>query len=198
MSVSRIQEIVLGAWVVGLCACAAQPVSPSVDPSPPSFIERVEARVQAASEREVHELRYNPGLCGCPPFELELEGLWHRVTFDVVDDSNPVLQELRAAVERDEGAGSLGRYLIQGRLDERLATCGQGAVFLTLDPTAYGAPEIEEESPAPESDESDESEDEGEAPESASFNGEACSAVRVASISSSETSRSGAIRPSSR
>ena len=100
--------------------------------------------MQESAELELHELRYNPGLCGCPPFELQLQGRWHRVTFDVVDDSHPVLVELREAVERDESSGDLGRYLIQGRLEDRVATCGQGALFLTLDPTAFGPPEPEE------------------------------------------------------
>ena len=63
------------------------------------------------------------------------------MTFDVADDSHPVLVELRTAVERDESGGELGRYLIQGKLEDRVGTCGQGALFLTLDPSAYGAPE---------------------------------------------------------
>jgi len=124
-------------------ACASTPEGPPVDAKPPTYAERVEKRIVGAAEREVHELRYNPGLCGCPPFELELEGRWHRVTFDVADDSHPVLVELREAVERDEASGDLGRYVIQGRLEDRVGTCGQGALFLTLDPTAYGAPESE-------------------------------------------------------
>ena len=131
-------------------ACASTPEPPPVDAKPPTYAEQIEERIAGASDREVHELRYNPGLCGCPPFELELEGRWHRVTFDVADDSHPVLVALREAVDQDEAAGNLGRYVIQGRLEERVGTCGQGALFLTLDPKAYGAPEpepSEEESP---------------------------------------------------
>jgi hypothetical protein len=141
------------ALLLAVSACAKRPVTPAAAPSPPTYAEQIQERVQEASERELHELRYNPGLCGCPPFELELQGRWHRVTFDVVDDSHPVLVELRMAVERDESGGELGRYLIQGKLEDRVATCGQGAIFLTLDPSAYGAPEPPE-TPEPVEDES--------------------------------------------
>lgn len=144
-------QLALGcALLLGLGACATKAVTPPSPPSTPTYIERIQERVQTASERDLHELRYNPGLCGCPPFELELEGRWHRVTFDVVDDSHPVLVELRASVERDELGGELGRHLIQGRLEDRIATCGQGALFLTLDPKAYGAPEPPEDLEPPE------------------------------------------------
>jgi hypothetical protein len=117
-------------------------------------------RVEAAAGREVHQLRYNPGLCGCPPFELELEGRWTRTTFDVSDDGHPVLVSLREAVKADDDADRLGTYTVQGKLLERITTCGQGALFVTLDPLAYGPldtevePEVETEvetelSPAP-------------------------------------------------
>ena len=156
MNVSLSYRIAGCAIFMSLGGCATEPVTRPVEPPAPTYVERIQERVQGASERELHELRYNPGLCGCPPFELELHGRWHRVTFDVADDSHPVLVELREAVERDESTGALGRYLIQGRLEDRVETCGQGALFLTLDPTAYGAPEPEEleaeepeEEPAP-------------------------------------------------
>lgn len=144
MKISLSCWIVVWAVLLGLGGCATKRVKRPVEPAPPTYAERVQERVQEASERELHELRYNPGLCGCPPFELELQGRWHRVTFDVDDDSHPVLVELRAAVELDDSNGTLGRYLIQGRLEDRVDTCGQGAIFLTLDPAAYGPPEPEE------------------------------------------------------
>ena len=83
-------------------ACASTPEPPPVDAKPPTYAEQIEERIAGASDREVHELRYNPGLCGCPPFELELEGRWNRVTFDVADDSHPVLVALREAAARGE------------------------------------------------------------------------------------------------
>ena len=137
--------ILVCATALSLGACGAQPATVPSTPAPPTYVERVQERLQEVAERDLHELRYNPGLCGCPPFELKLQERWHRLTFDVADDSHPVLVELRAAVERDEAGGELGRYVIQGRLDDRVATCGQGALFLTLDPIAYGLPEPEPE-----------------------------------------------------
>lgn len=160
------------ALLLGVSACAKGSTTPPAAPSPPTYAERVQERVQGASERNLHELRFNPGLCGCPPFELELQGRWHRVTFDVADDSHPVLVELRAAVERHEAAGEVKRYLIQGRLDDRVATCGQGALFLTLDPSAFGAPEPPEGPEAPEAPEAPETETDpnsGDAPAGLSF-----------------------------
>ncbi len=154
------QMAIGGALLLSMSACATRSIAPPSAPEPPTYAERIQERIQEAAERELHELRYNPGLCGCPPFELELQGRWHRVTFDVADDSHPVLVELRADVERDESQGELGRYLIQGRLEDGVATCGQGSLFLTLDPTAYGEPEPPEVPEPPEEAEGDESSDE--------------------------------------
>ena len=139
-----------------LSACAAKPAKKTPPPAAPTYAERVLERVKSASEREVHDLRYNPTVCGCPPFEVQLDGRWLRSTFDVADDSHPVLMALREAVEADEAAGRLGTYVVQGRLLDRVTTCGQGAIFVTLDPSAYGAP------PPPPEDGEEEPEDEDE------------------------------------
>ena len=182
-------------YVLVIASCAPAPVVPVVDERPPSYAERIEERAREAVDREIHELRYNPGLCGCPPFEVELQGRWHRVTFDVTDDSHPVLVELREAVERDEASGTLGRYIIQGRLDDRVASCGQGALFLTLDPSAYGAPEPD----PPEEEELEEPSSPAEGESSSSRFESGGSSDCLAALSSSwETTRSGAMRPSSR
>jgi hypothetical protein len=133
--------------VLALVACAPKKgLSPEPPPPPPTYAKRVLERVKTASDREVHALRFNPNICGCPPFEIRLDGRWQRLTFDVADDGHPVLVALREAVEADEQAGQLGTYTIQGRLLDRVTTCGQGALFVTLDPSAFGPPEVEEDS----------------------------------------------------
>ena len=102
--------ILVCATALSLGACGAQPATVPSTPAPPTYVERVQERLQEVAERDLHELRYNPGLCGCPPFELKLQERWHRLTFDVADDSHPVLVELRADVNlqyrRPSGASS--------------------------------------------------------------------------------------------
>jgi hypothetical protein len=150
-----------------LAACAPkQAPKPEPTPPPPTYAERVLERVKTASDLEVHAIRFNPNLCGCPPFELRLEGRWLPLTFDVADDSHPVLVSLREAVETDEQAGKLGTYTVQGRVLDRVTTCGQGALFVTLDPVAFGPPVVEEEEEVPEEGEPEEPDGEGVEPKS--------------------------------
>ena len=156
-----VAPILVMVLAMALAACAPKKAPrPEPTPPPPTYAERVLERVKTASDLEVHAIRFNPNLCGCPPFELRLEGRWLPLTFDVADDSHPILVSLREAVESDEQAGKLGTYTVQGRVLDRVTTCGQGALFLTLDPTAFGPPAVEEE--AEEGEEGEEGEPGGE------------------------------------
>ena len=151
--------VLLGLALLTAACASPRPRGDAPKLAPPTYAERILARIAAASDREVHDLRYNPGLCGCPPFEILLDGRWTRTTFDVEDDGPPVLVALRAAVEVDEAAGRLGSYVLQGKLIDRVTSCGRGALFVTLDPSAYGAPEPEEILPDDDEDDDDEDED---------------------------------------
>ena len=106
----------------------------------PRYDEIVAKRVAAASDKTTFHLRYNPATCGCPPYEIALGGVWQRVALDVSDEPDPVVTLLRAATTRDQKAGRLGIYTLQGELEDALATCARGTIYVTFRPTAFGPP----------------------------------------------------------
>ncbi|MEE2779966.1 MAG: hypothetical protein VYE15_05565 [Myxococcota bacterium] len=133
-----------GLLLVG--GCAHQAKSPGAD-SPvalPTYPERVMARLEKTDAEEVHLVRYNPTPCGCPPHEIQLDGLWHRVQLNVEQADDPVLLALQQAEETAREQGELRHHTLQGQLNSDLSTCGRGAVMVHLNPTAFGAPELEE------------------------------------------------------
>ncbi|MCB9727323.1 MAG: hypothetical protein H6744_00755 [Deltaproteobacteria bacterium] len=121
--------------------CATARPAPSLSDPAPDYAALVRERIVAANEDRVHTLRFNPAACGCPPFEVLLGEVWQRVTFDVSDDQDPVLVELRAATAASPRREAGRTWQVQGRLDTSLITCGRGALVVTLRPTALGPEE---------------------------------------------------------
>ena len=126
--------------------CAQQTKSKRADSlvALPTYPERVLARLEKTDAEEVHLVRYNPTPCGCPPHEIRLDGLWHRVQLNVEQADDPVLLALQQAEETAREQGELKHHTLQGQLNSDLSTCGRGALMVHLNPTAFGAPEMEE------------------------------------------------------
>ncbi|MGM0576666.1 MAG: hypothetical protein ACQEXJ_13135 [Myxococcota bacterium] len=140
----------LVAALLGLAACGSTSQAKDGDgapeeEAPQTYDAKVRARLEVAREERVHVLRHNPTTCGCPPYELRLDGHWHRVAFDAPDEDDPALLALQEAVAADAGREAGRQYVMQGKLDSTLVTCGRGAIVVTLDPTAFGPPPEPEE-----------------------------------------------------
>lgn len=132
----------IAAAALALGACAS--VSPPEPEPAPSYPERVLERVQAAAEAPAYEVRHNPVICGCPPFEIALDGRWHRLAFVDVAPDDPTLAELTAAAARARDEGSLETWQVQGGLDDTLTTCARGALVVGITPRALGPPPPED------------------------------------------------------
>lgn len=146
--------------VLVLAGCTFARRAPDTPVPPPTYADVVRQRLDDAGDVRIHTIRHNPTLCGCPLFEVRLGETWQRVTFGVSDDEHPVLVTLREAVDADVQAGSASTHVIQGKLDSSLATCARGAIYVVLEPSAYGPPEAEEdEEPGEEDDETGEEEE---------------------------------------
>jgi len=111
-------------------ACATAPAGPGK----PDYAKRVEARIEAARALEVQKLRFNPTPCNCPPFEIALEGRWHRVAFDAPEDAE-LMVALQAATRTPDAQRRT--FALRGSLSDSLETCGKGAIFVTFTPTAW-------------------------------------------------------------
>lgn len=143
MSAALPRMLSLGA-VLLLTACAsARADKPSLSaPAPaPDYGETVRARLVAASDLRAFTVRFNPAACGCPPFEVRLSEVWQRVSFDVSSEEDPVLVGLRAATADSARREPGQTWIVQGRMDSSLITCGRGALVVTLRPTALGPPD---------------------------------------------------------
>lgn len=155
---SWLWPVITGLLLVYGCAHKPKSAGHTEEVTPPSYAERVAARLDKEESREAHLVRYNPTPCGCPPHEIKLDGLWHRVQFDVEQADDPVLLALQRAEEMARAQGRLEHHTVQGQLISELSTCGRGAIMIHLVPTAFGADEEEES--GGETDESDEPNDE--------------------------------------
>lgn len=119
-------------------ACASSP-PPAPDPAL-HWADRVAERVLIAQARDSHPVRYNPAACDCPPFELQLDGAWHRVAFAGVGPDDPAVVALDEA-RRDAPEGV---WEVQGGLQTNLTTCARGAIVVTMALSAFGPPPVSE------------------------------------------------------
>ncbi|MEZ4267416.1 MAG: hypothetical protein R3F39_13635 [Myxococcota bacterium] len=134
-------------------ACASsRGGKPSLTAPAPDYAETVRQRLLEANDTRVFTLRFNPAACGCPPFEVHLGEVWQRVAFDVSNEEDPVLVALREATAKQPRRGAGHTWIVQGRMDSSLITCGRGALVVTMRPIAFGPPprpDDEDTEPAP-------------------------------------------------
>jgi|GEM_PF-4480604 len=106
-----------------------------------TYVDRVQARVQAALEEVHFLLRHNPtGECGCPPFEVKLGDRWQRVEIGGEGD-DPALAALRQVADSAYGKSREARdrrvFEVEAHLEEGVALCGRGGLYVSLVPTAF-------------------------------------------------------------
>ena len=116
-------------------ACASQETK---KPRVENYVDRTLVRVQAALEEKHFLLRHNPAAeCGCPPFEVKLDARWQRVEIGGDEDDEAIVALVQAA----EGAPAEGRdrrvFEVEARLEESVALCGRGGLYVSLVPTAF-------------------------------------------------------------
>lgn len=137
------RTVAAAAAVAALVACGptsqlATPPAPGQPP--PDYAARVRTRLAAEAEAPSHRVRYLPALCGCPPYEILLAGVWHRLALELDDPEDPTFLALREAYPEGDVEARLHVQELQGDLDEELTTCGRGAIVVTMRPTAFGPP----------------------------------------------------------
>ena len=105
-----------------------------------TYVGKVEARVKAAQEEARFVLRHNPAAaCGCPPFELKLGTQWQRVEIIGGEADDPTVLALAEISEQPPAVGQRDRRVfgVEGQLEERVALCGRGGLYVSLVPTAF-------------------------------------------------------------
>lgn len=123
------------AAVAGACASSPPRPAPAAAEPAPDYARRVRDRILVARGEPHLLVRYNPAPCGCPPFEVLLDGTWYRVAFDVRDEEDPTVVALSEAA-RAEASGSVATWRLDGRLDDGLTTCGRGTIVVSVQPRA--------------------------------------------------------------
>lgn len=120
--------------------CGSAPAAPK---RAETYVDRVAARVLATIDEVRFVLRHNPaGECGCPPFEVKLGDRWQRVEIGGEED-DPAIVALRQVAEavpggdRDAAARDRRLFEVEARLDEGVALCGRGGLYVSLVPTAF-------------------------------------------------------------
>ncbi len=121
----------VAALAVSACASSDARKKPSVVDS---YSQVVRDRAAAAADGP-HRVRHNPTPCACPPFEVQLQGAWHRVVFLVADDQLADLATTQERLEREQGSEAL----IAGSFDDTLTVCANGALVVSLQPTDLDA-----------------------------------------------------------
>jgi len=137
MTRARVPLLLVLAALAG-CGTGPARVDPAADPAHAWALE-VHARIAAVRNQPSFTLRYNPAACDCPPFEIQLEGVWHRVVFAGSSPDDEAIQALDTAVKDARSRRVNATWQVQGSLDDTLATCARGALVVALTPTAFGA-----------------------------------------------------------
>lgn len=121
-----VSHVVL-ALVALLSACAG---SVPLKKSPPEggYLRAVKERVAAVQGNVSLSLRHNPAPCDCPPHEVLVADVWHRVALDVGTSDEEALADAAGFFE----AHPTQRLTVTGTIGPELRSCARGAIFLTL------------------------------------------------------------------
>ncbi|MCA9515604.1 MAG: hypothetical protein KC635_11730 [Myxococcales bacterium] len=137
-----------------MTGCASTPAAEEASGPPVmGYLERVKARVAAAQASPTHRIRFNPVVCDCPPYEVELEGVWQRVAFTNGDPQDPAVLLLEAAAQESQRRGTHAVWTVAGSLEDATMTCARGAIVVgfTIDvfePEPETPPPAEPDEPA--------------------------------------------------
>ena len=100
--------------------------------------------MKVARESAKFRVRVNPSACECPPFEIDLGGVWQRVEMVGLEAEDPIGVRLDELVRARDGRV----IAVEGKLDEALGLCARGALYVSLVPTALDAESPGEVPPA--------------------------------------------------
>ncbi len=103
------KETIVG-WIV-LWALVGCGVSPYV--SSGKGIQSLAQQVERQATRSTHLVRWNPGVCDCPPYELRLSDRWTRVILVQPGEQLP-----------PEPTSTIEAYSVQGECSSLLFPCG--------------------------------------------------------------------------
>lgn len=97
-------------------------------------LDRLEAVARTHAPNDQFTLRHNPAACDCPPFEVLLDGTWHRTFLEPNDPDGPVAAlsaDLASAAARGDASATA---VIRGRLAKgaRLAPTRAPCLVLRL------------------------------------------------------------------
>jgi hypothetical protein len=126
--------VACSASVLVLCvvlpACGSSTLLGTESVGEPGFLDRLTARVEAARDQAQWQLRHNPVRVACPPWELRLANLWHRVQL-LEGEETDAMAQLEAAVVRETEERPMA-WRVEGELDDDVSACARGAVLLRL------------------------------------------------------------------
>lgn len=102
-------------------------VRPAQVPVEPPTREEVLLRaVDEEEAKHIYKARYNPPLCPCPAFEVDVGGNWMRVALVAQDEDLPILQDLSRFVEDRADTGEETLYLIGALESDRVQYSATG------------------------------------------------------------------------
>jgi len=130
-AVTRIQGVLLCITLVLSLSCGSNKAV-VVSETLPTVFEELEEAASTLSEAGTLVLRYNPCICGCPPFELKIGPRWVRAGLDSVDDPDTPAAKLAVQARTDHQNGNLAHYRVQGEVNSKPQPCDKGAVYMLV------------------------------------------------------------------
>ncbi|NOZ02744.1 MAG: hypothetical protein GXP54_12770 [Deltaproteobacteria bacterium] len=77
-------------------------------------------------------VRWNPAQCDVPGFEVRLDGAWHRVFVEDLDDPESPAATAKTRLQKDGGENT-GRLLVRGELTSRIREALNKSRYMVLE-----------------------------------------------------------------
>ena len=92
-------------------------------------IQSLAAQVERQANRSNHEIRWNPGMCDCSPYEIRLGDRWSRVLVEPPGEATELKPQSRTKA-----------FMVRARCSELLYPCGDTQICpqLTILPAPPG------------------------------------------------------------
>ena len=111
------------------CAPYKVVVKPQVGPS---VLEELAVAASALSEMRTLVLRYNPCICACPAFELQIDQRWVRAGLEGEEDPDSAAAKLAVRARTDHQNGNLAHYRVSGEVNSKPQPCDKGAIYMLV------------------------------------------------------------------
>ena len=73
--------------------------------------------IENSGGKHLYPVRYNPPLCPCPEFEVQVDRLWVRILLVDYDEDQPVSRQLRRFVQENPSGDEAKPLFLIGSLD---------------------------------------------------------------------------------